>query len=91
MAIRFLNTISVATKVANIKKKTLWKFDSFLHMFFKIFIYLFCENDVLLYWSIWYKYGVNNLFNTFIQQGRIQLNKSDSKDIYNITRGLFFK
>ncbi len=85
MAIRFLNTISVATKVANIKKNICES------LFFKIFIYLFCENDVLLYWSIWYKYGVNNLFNTFIQQGRIQLDKSDSKDIYNITRGLFFK
>ncbi len=29
--------------------------------------------------------------NTFIQQGCIKLIKSDSKDIYNVTKTLFFK
>ncbi len=29
--------------------------------------------------------------NTFIQQGQIQLIESDSKDIYNVTKDLYFK
>ncbi len=29
--------------------------------------------------------------NTFVQQGNIKLIKSDSEDIYNVTKDLYFK
>ncbi len=55
----------------------------------------FCldENNKYLY-TIIQKFVVSKIFfkdiNTFIQQGCIKLIKSDSKDIYNVTKDFYF-
>jgi len=36
-------------------------------------------------------WGQRDTFNAFIQQEHIQLIRSDSKDIYDVTTGVYFK
>ncbi len=37
-------------------------------------------------YSTFQTFGLSLIFNTFIQQGHIKMIKSDSKDMYNVTK-----
>jgi len=56
-------------------------------------IFLLCIDFSSLIWkySTFQKFGDGKEINTFIQQGCIQLIRSDIKDIYNVTRYFYSK
>ncbi len=56
-------------------------------MHFILFLYKCITQQCMYMYSFYHK----KLLNTFIQQRRIKLIKSDSKCIYNATKDFYFK
>ncbi len=62
---------------------------------YNLFIICVCVCVCIAYIKYIHKFGVSKIFfkeiYMFIQQGCIELIKSDSKDIYKVTKDLYFK